>query len=137
MSNHDLHYKRDPDSVMRVTIEHIAPRGFFSDGKHRVKVTVIFSEQALAIIKARSLWKSVVFDNSADFYKNFADSDGHVSGNSYTIKDLAKGGAIKMCHTAGEAQAFENELREKILPDLKQYILSNREGRQATTTFDL
>jgi hypothetical protein len=117
---------------MRVTIEHEnLTRGIiFTRTFHMVHVRIDFSDEELAIINKRGLWKSIVFTR-----EEWDDLEKENFTRKWTIKDFSKG--VKISHpTLIRAKEWEDELRREILPNLKGYIEGNA-AEGTSSTFEL
>lgn len=120
---------------MRVSIEHgTETKGIFKkETFYTVTVKVDFSEEEAAIIKKAELDMAVVMERPVP--PNRHDPDGKGDYWNLKVYQLAKGDTY-VCRTTGEAQAYEEELKEA-LPLVKQAIDNNRDVKVESKSFEL
>lgn len=122
---------------MRVNIEHgTETKGMFKkETFYTVTCKVDFSEEELAILKKAELLDHIIMDREVP--PNRHDPDGNGTYWHLRINYLAKPkGDTYVCRTTGEAQIYEEELKEA-LPLVKQAIDANRDVKVESKSFEL
>lgn len=127
---------------MRVTIEHVESKDPISPTLtgvlfasvipalkttiYRVKVSIQFSEEELAIIKQRNLYKTgVTVPRNRVLNDIDSERSRKIDLPSKLIGDIIKDSGFSLpFYTVPEAQEFETFIRESFLPSLKNLIMS-------------
>lgn len=120
---------------MRVNIEHgTETKGVFKkETYYTVTVKVDFTEEEAAIIKKAELERAVIMDRSCPPLRHEVE-EGHWNLKVYNL--MHPKGDTYVLRTTGEAQAYEEELKEA-LPLVKQAIDKHREVRVESKSFEL
>jgi len=130
------------EDPMRISIEHVN-RPYTKPGKrfwnaptshtsYDVHLTIQFTQEELALIKKHDLWQLPLIKSDIDF----ADALGGVYSEAtatvkgiladcewFSLKDvMEKQPFVQWFGTPGEANQYEQNLRNKILPTLKNAI---------------
>lgn len=115
---------------MRITIEHKEEtKGLlFKKPSYAVRLTIVFSEEELAIIKHRKLKDYPLY--SYDMFE-----DGEIVGLPIGLFMDGRP-AVRSFDNLVNAKAFEAELKEKHLPALRSLLDASRETGK-TDTFEL
>lgn len=98
---------------------------------YTVTVKVDFTEEEAAVIKKADLDRAVVMEREVPPNRNEVEP-GYWDLKVYQLAD----GNTYVCRTTGEAQAYEEELKEA-LPLVKQAIDNNRDVQVENKSFEL
>jgi hypothetical protein len=98
--------------------------------QYTVKLTVQFSETELAIIKQRKLDDLIVYK-----YPYVAPFSG--PGEMEVMVKMLRTPSYRSFPTIIDAEAFEQKLRDEILPTLKEYIETSAMPSKKSSAFEL
>lgn len=118
---------------------------------HLVTLAVEFSEEEKQIIRANQLERTILMERNppanedpAKYEKPtglakglFKLATGAENPCILRISTLLKGKDTYITPTPIDAREYEMELKEKILPTLKGYLLGNTEITEKSSTFEL
>jgi hypothetical protein len=94
-----------------------------------VTCKIVFSDEELAIIRQRDLSKLEVY---TQVHHNMP-----VDPIDRTLGEVVKHGIECSFNTPIEAKQFEQHLKEKLLPNLKNYLTVSAEPMSGSSTFEL